>query len=98
MMTHMVKTLPVAEAKAHLARHIRDAERGGRVVITRHGRPAAALVSIRDLESVERQATGRPGGGLASLVGSVDGAGDFAARLDRIRRGRRPGRRLPDLG
>lgn len=95
-MTHMVRTLPVAEAKAHLTQHIRDTERGGRLIITRHGRPVAALVSVQDLDAVER---GLPAGagGLASLAGSLGTGGEFAANVERIRRGRSRPRTIPVL-
>lgn len=44
------KALSVAEAKASLSEAIRDVEGGGTVLITRHGKPVAALVKAEDLE------------------------------------------------
>ena len=38
----------VYEAKTHLSRLIADVEAGAEVTITRHGRPVARLVPIRD--------------------------------------------------
>ena len=46
--------LPLADVKNHLSEVIERVERQhGRVVITKHGRPAAVLLSIEDLESLE---------------------------------------------
>jgi antitoxin YefM len=46
--------VPLAEVKAKLSALIDALEREhGRVVITKHGRPAAVLLSIEDLESLE---------------------------------------------
>ncbi|MGH7238729.1 MAG: type II toxin-antitoxin system Phd/YefM family antitoxin [Candidatus Saccharimonadales bacterium] len=41
-----MKTLQVREAKAGLSALIADAEQGRPTLITRHGRPAAMLVSV----------------------------------------------------
>jgi len=50
----MTETRSLADVKAHLS-EIVDLVEGQheRVVITRHGRPAAVLVSTHDLESLE---------------------------------------------
>jgi prevent-host-death family protein len=46
--------LPLAEVKNRLSEVVDRIERAhGRVVITKHGRPAAAILSIEDLESLE---------------------------------------------
>jgi antitoxin YefM len=46
--------LPLAEVKNRLSEVVDRLEREhGRVVITKHGRPAAVLVSLEDLESLE---------------------------------------------
>lgn len=46
--------LPLAEVKNHLSKVVERVERQhGRVVITKHGRPAAVLISVEDLESLE---------------------------------------------
>lgn len=47
-------TLPLTEAKARLNELVEDAvTTHERVTITRHGRPAAVLISVDDLESLE---------------------------------------------
>lgn len=49
-----VTTIPLTEAKAKLNELIEDAvSTHERVTITRHGRPAAVLISVEDLESME---------------------------------------------
>jgi len=47
-------TIPLTEAKAKLNELVDDAvTTQERVIITRHGRPAAVLISVDDLESME---------------------------------------------
>lgn len=46
--------VPLGEAKNRLSEYVDRIEREhGRVVITKHGRPAAVVVSVDDLESLE---------------------------------------------
>jgi prevent-host-death family protein len=50
----MVERLPLADVKNRLSEVVERLEREhGRVVITKHGRPAAVVLSIEDLESLE---------------------------------------------
>ena len=87
----MSKNVPIAEAKATLSRWIRLAENGEPVVITRHGRPVAALVPAGDVEQLERLRAAGPEGGLASLAGGWEGSDELVRRIDELgRRGRRP--------
>ena len=47
-------TLPLAEIKKRLSEIVDGVEgRHDRVVLTRHGRPAAVIMSLEDLESLE---------------------------------------------
>lgn len=48
------KTWSVAEAKNELPRLLRQAESGEPVVLTRHGREVAAIVSIETYRSLEK--------------------------------------------
>jgi prevent-host-death family protein len=49
-----VPVLPLADAKNRLSEVVDRLEREhGRVVITKHGRPAAVMLSVEDLESLE---------------------------------------------
>lgn len=46
--------MPLAEVKNRLSEVVEQVEREqGRVVITKHGRPAAVVLSVDDLESLE---------------------------------------------
>jgi prevent-host-death family protein len=46
--------VPLADVKNHLSEVVEQVQRQhGRVVITKHGRPAAVILSIEDLESLE---------------------------------------------
>lgn len=46
--------MPLADVKNHLSEVVDRIQREhGRIVITRHGRPAAVVLSIDDLESLE---------------------------------------------
>jgi prevent-host-death family protein len=46
--------MPLAEVKNRLSEVVDCLEREhGRVVITKHGRPAAVVISVEDLESLE---------------------------------------------
>jgi hypothetical protein len=61
-------------------------------VITRHGKPVAALVRAEDAERLERLRAAGPEGGLASLAGGWEGSEDLAATISEVRR---RGRRAP---
>lgn len=76
------KQLSVAEVKATLSERIREVERGEPVVITRHGKPVAALVSAEDLETLERLRAAGPAGGLASIAGGWEDSEDLVRILE----------------
>ncbi len=65
----MEKSISVAEAKATFSECIRQVEAGSFVLITRHGKPVAALVRPNDLEHLERLRKAGPKNGLASVAG-----------------------------
>jgi prevent-host-death family protein len=47
-------TVPLGDARDHLSEYVSDVERThDRVVITRHGQPAAVLISPEELEGLE---------------------------------------------
>jgi prevent-host-death family protein len=51
----MTRKIPAAEAKARLSELIARVAHGGeRIIISRHGKPLAALVSVADVETLER--------------------------------------------
>ena len=78
----MNRSVPLAEAKATLSDCIREVEGGKSVLITRHGKPVAALVHPRDLDNLERLKKAGPEGGLASLAGGWEGSDELARLLD----------------
>ncbi|MEV0405554.1 type II toxin-antitoxin system Phd/YefM family antitoxin [Actinoallomurus sp. NPDC050550] len=52
----MTREVPVTQARAELAELVnRVGYTGERIVLTRHGRPLAALVPVEDLEALERR-------------------------------------------
>jgi prevent-host-death family protein len=53
----MAKSVPVRELRSELARLLDDVvDRREHVVVTRHGRPAAALIPIDEYEALEETA------------------------------------------
>ena len=78
----MIKQISLAEAKATLSECIREAESGKEVLITRHGKPVAAIVRAKDLENLERLKKAGPGGGLASLAGGWEESEEFVRILN----------------
>jgi prevent-host-death family protein len=83
----MTKTVSVAQAKAQLSQCIRWAEDGEPVIITRHGKLAAALVRVEELEHLQRLRAAGPESGLLSLAGGWEGS---EALADLIGRSPRP--------
>jgi prevent-host-death family protein len=82
----MNKNVSLAEAKATLSECIRQVENGESVVITRHGKPVAALIRPHDLENIERLRKAGPEGGLASLAGGWEGSEELSRFLDESNR------------
>jgi prevent-host-death family protein len=86
----MKRALSVAEVKASLSERLREVEHGDTVVITRHGKPVAALVDAASLEELERLRAAGPVGGLASVAGGWTGSEELADLLQQhTRSGRR---------
>lgn len=55
VMSSVVEQMPLKDVKNHLSEVVDRVEREHeRVVITKHGRPAAVVVSLDDLESLEQ--------------------------------------------
>ena len=76
------RKLTVAEAKAKFAEAVRAAEAGEPVVITRHGKPVAAVVPAADLDLLRRLRAAGPEGGLASVAGGWEGSDELADLID----------------
>lgn len=49
-----MKTVSLADAKAHLSNYVRECEKGKPIVITRNGKAVAVLVSPVDDDDLER--------------------------------------------
>ena len=54
-----MKHVGIFEAKTHLSSLVEEVEKGGEVMITRHGRPVAKLVSAREAFTPEKIAARR---------------------------------------
>jgi len=65
----MSRKRSLAEVKASFSECIREVEKGENLLITRHGKVVAALVSVDDIEHVERLRAAGPQAGLVSLAG-----------------------------
>lgn len=93
------QTVPVADFKRDFARYASEVERGGRIVVTRHGRAVGEFVPAGGAVATILPAPKHPGG-LLALIGVL---GDWAsleedmAAVVRARR-RERARPLPDLG
>ena len=91
----MEKSVSVAEAKATFSECIRRVEAGSSVLITRHGKPVAALVRPNDLEHLERLRKAGPETGLASIASGWENSEELASILNASpRQGQR---HIPDL-
>ena len=79
---HKMSAVPLGEARDRLSEYVAEVERTHqRVTITRHGRPAAVLISVDDLASIEEtlEILGTPGAVQAIREGQADAeAGRFA--------------------
>jgi prevent-host-death family protein len=85
----------VAEAEAAFAECLRQAERGGPVVVTRHGKTVAAIVSLEDYAALARMKAAGPQKGLASVAGGWKGSDELVDTVLKTRRSRP--RRAPRL-
>src|SRR5579864_648234 len=90
----MRKTYSLAEAKAHFAECVRQTEDGEPVLITRYGKPVAALVPAAALADLDRLHAGAEKG-LAGLAGRWKDGDDIDEVLQRIARTRGRSRRVP---
>jgi prevent-host-death family protein len=76
------KVIPVAEAKTHLSEYLTISYKEGiRIVITKRGKPFAALVSIQDLKNLEQADVKN---GLAEIAGKWDHFDEISPGIDDI--------------
>jgi prevent-host-death family protein len=87
----MLKSVPIAEIEAHPRSWFRAAEAGESILVTRQGRPVAALVPAAKLEQQEQEMASQPesGAGLAGLAGGWEGSDELVKLVGRNRRSRR---------
>jgi antitoxin YefM len=75
----MTKTIPVREFRSNLAEVLSDvADRRDHVVVTRNGRPAAALVPIGEYQALEE---------TAEILSDAETLSALQAGLDELARG-----------
>jgi len=82
------ETVSVADAKSRFAEYVRRAETGDVVVLSRHGKPVAALIPAGEVDQFERLRAAGPGKGLVSLAGGWKGSEELAALLSGQKRSR----------
>jgi prevent-host-death family protein len=76
MVQSTAKQVTIAEAREQLSAHVRSAENGTPVVITRRGRAVAAIVAAEEFARLERLRAAGPQAGLAGLAGGWEGSED----------------------
>ncbi len=75
------KTITISRARENFSAAVREAERGGLIVITRHGEAVAALIGAEELEHLERLRAAEPAAGLASVLGGWSGSDELVKRI-----------------
>jgi prevent-host-death family protein len=93
----MINSRSIANAKAHFTECIDSAEAGEPVMITRHGKPVAAIVRANDLFALSQLHDDDPKSGLAGILGAWNDDEGLANTLDAIVKRRAPPRRVPAL-
>lgn len=79
----MTSSVSIAEAKATLSEVVNRVAFGHEtVIISRHGRPVAAVVGIADVEELERLRAAQAPGSLAEIVGQWEGFEEIAPFID----------------
>ena len=91
------KVLSAAEAKLHFAEALRNVDKGNVIVITRYGKPVAALVGPADLAQLQRLKSQVPEEGLAQLVHRWKDSREFSDALDEVASNRTEGRVAPQM-
>ncbi len=87
----MPKQVTITEARDHLSAHIRSAEHGTPVVITRRGRAVAVIIAAEEFDQLDRLRPVGPHADLAILAGGWEGSEELVSVLDA--RQRTPSRR-----
>ena len=77
----------IAKARDQLSTWVRSAEHGQPVILTRRGKPVAAIVGSEDLVRLERLRAAGPMAGLAGLAGGWEGSEQLAEGVAAAARG-----------
>jgi prevent-host-death family protein len=93
----MPREVAAAVIKKHLSEYLRLVEHGESVVITRYGKPVAALVRAEELAELARLRSAGPKAGLAGLVGRWEDADELVQRVMEIHEQGEATRPLPEL-
>jgi antitoxin YefM len=83
-----MSAVPLGEARDRLSEYVSEVERThNRITITRHGHPAAVLISAEDLASIEEtlEILGTPGALDAIREGRADAAAGRLVDIDEIK-------------
>ena len=91
------RIMTAAEAKSQFAESLRLVDKGNVVVITRYGKPVAALVGPENLEQLERLEARVPEEGLARIVGRWKDSDELCHALDDVVESRSTGRPASQL-
>ncbi len=87
--------MSVAEAKARFSECVEHAEDGDPVVITRHGKSVAAMISVEDLKHVQKIRTAGAEQGLANIAGGWKNSDELVKILENSKRSKQ--RFVPEL-
>lgn len=93
-----MRSISIAEAKAHFSECVDRAGAGEPVIITRHGKPVAGVVSSDDMKALAR-ARARAQGARGTLLelAELEGMTELAEELDREIAARGMPRPVPDF-
>lgn len=86
----MKEKLSVVEVKARLSEYLREVEVGGSFMITRNGKPVAAMVPAADLDLLRALQAAGPQAGLAGIAGGWEGSEELVEILEASPRSSRP--------
>lgn len=91
-----MRSISIAEAKAHFSECVDRAGAGEPVIITRHGKPVAGVVSSDDMKALARARAQGARGTLLELA-ELEGMTELAEELDREIAARGMPRPVPDF-
>ncbi len=76
------KEVPVAEIKSHLSEYLAISHNEGkRIIITKRGKPFAAIISIDDLQNLEQLDEKQ---GLAEIAGKWEHFDEIASSIENV--------------